>query len=374
MKKILFPILLTALSAFLFPDIRNRDKPVRGEWDFRLEKVWEVDKAGEDVFGRPFTLAVAEDERIYVFDAKNDLNYILDKDGTLISTFGPGGQGPGELTGQERTFFIDGRLAIIDRVGIQYFSRDGYYLKTSGLDKLRRSPQIVLGEDEFISFPMTAIGAPEGRSEVYYSKLDSGIERKIGEFAMTQAGIGQAGGQVMDIIVIGLSPLLTAGYGDGRLYWGFSHSYKIHIRDLEGRALGGFSVDRKARRVSNSFKKKFFKDDNIPPDMVAAISKSFSNRLTHFHQIEVHDGLVYVFVPALDLDQRTARTAQIDIFSPEGKYLYRARLDFGKGLTHLFSPLSNLCFRNGHLYAVCVRGDDTVVLVKYRADLPKGQG
>jgi hypothetical protein len=111
---------------------------------------------------------------------------------------------------------------------------------------------------------------------------------------------------------------------------------------------------------------------NIPAEILAQISKSFSNRLTHFHQIEVHDGLVYVFVPDLDLDQGTSRIAQVDIFSPEGEYLYRARLDFGEGLTHLFSPLSNLAFRNGHLYAVCVRGDDTVVLVKYRAILPKG--
>jgi len=176
---------------------------------------------------------------------------------------------------------------------------------------------------------------------------------------------------VMDIIVIGLSPLLTAGYGGGRLYWGFSHSYEIHISDLEGRTLGGFSIDRKARRVSNSFKKKFFKGMNIPPEMLASFVESFSDRLTHFHEIEAHDGLVYVFVPALDLDQGTARIAQIDIFSPEGRYLYRAGLDFGKGLAHLFSPLGNICFRNGHLYAVCVRGDDTVVLVKYRAHLPR---
>jgi hypothetical protein len=67
-----------------------------------------------------------------------------------------------------------------------------------------------------------------------------------------------------------------------------------------------------------------------------------------------------------------ARITQIDIFSPEGRYLYRAHLDFGKGLTHLFSPLSNLCFKNGYLYAICVREDDTVVLVKYKAALPKG--
>jgi hypothetical protein len=189
---------------------------------------------------------------------------------------------------------------------------------------------------------------------------------------LTQAGIAQANEDVVDIIVVGLSPLPTAAYENGRLYWGVSHSYEIHISDLEGHAIGGFSIDRKTKRASLSFKKKFLKGMNIPPEMAAQVAKSFSNRLTHFHQIEVHDGLVYVFVPELDLDQGTARIAQIDIFSPEGRYLYRAHLDFGDGLSPLFSPLSNLAFMNGYLYAVCVREDDTVVIAKFTAHLPKG--
>jgi hypothetical protein len=106
MKKFFLSILLMVFSAFLFSDVRNRDKPLKGEWDFRLEKVWEVERAGESVFGRPFTLTVAEDETIYVFDMKNDENYILDKNGTFIKTFGRSGQGPGELTGQEHSIFF----------------------------------------------------------------------------------------------------------------------------------------------------------------------------------------------------------------------------------------------------------------------------
>lgn len=370
MKKMFFPILLMACSAFLISDIRNRDKPLKGEWDFRLEKVWEVEKAGGSVFGRPFTLTVAEDETIYVFDAKNSWNYIFNGDGTFVKSFGRNGQGPGEIIGQERTYLISGKLAIVGRNGIHYFSRDGQYLNTSGLEKIRQLPQIILGEDEFIAFPMTAIGSSDGSGEIFYCRLDRGVGRKIADFSLTQAGIGQSEDSVVDIIAVGLSPLMTAAYDQGRLYWGVSHTYKIHISDLEGRAIGGFSVDRKSKKISSSFKKKYFTGMSLPPEMVASVAKSFSNKLTYFHQIEVHDGLVYVFVPDLDLDQGTARIAQIDIFSPEGKYLYRTHLDFGNGLTHLFSPLSNVAFRNGYLYAVCVREDDAVVLAKFKAALP----
>jgi hypothetical protein len=371
MKKVLWPILLMAFAASLYSDIKNRDKPLKGGWDFHLEKVWEVERAGESVFGLPFTLTVAEDETIYVFDPKNDLNYIFNRDGAFMKAFGRGGQGPGEIVGQERTHLIAGKLAIIGRNGIHYFSRDGQYLKTTGQEEIQRPPQIMIGEDEFIAFPMTAIGSPDGSGEIFYCRLDGGVERRIAGFSLTQAGIGQADDTVMDIIAVGFSPLLTAAYEQGRLYWGVSHSYEIHISDLEGRAIGGFSIDRKSKKVSNSFKKKFFAAEGLPPEMVASIAKSFSNKLTHYCRIEVNDGLVYVSVPTLDLDQRTARIAQIDIFSPEGRYLYRAHLDFGDGLTHLFSPLSNIAFKNGHLYAVCVREDDSVVLAKFKASLPR---
>ena len=370
MNRIPLSILLMSFSVFLSSDIQNRDKPLKGEWDFRLEKVWEADKAGDAVFGLPFTLTVGEDEKIYVFDAKNDLNYIFSGDGAFVKAFGRSGQGPGEIVGQERTHLISGKLAIIGRNGIHYFSRDGEYLKTTGLEKIRQPPQIILNEDEFIAFPVTAIGSADGKSEILYCRRDGEVERKIADFSLTQAGIGQSDDDVVDIVVVGLSPLLKAVYDQGRLYWGVSHTYEIHISDLEGRKIGGFSINRKSRKVSSLFKKKYFSGMSLPPEMVASVARSFSNKLTCFHQIEVHNGLVYVFVPDLDLDQGTARIAQIDIFSPEGKYLYRTQLDFGAGLTHLFSPLSNLAFRNGYLYTVCIREDDTVVLVKFKAVLP----
>ena len=67
-QKILFIMLMTVL--FLHADIKNRDKPALGEWDFRLEKVWEIDTAGENVFGHPFSLSVSKEGTLYVFDQK----------------------------------------------------------------------------------------------------------------------------------------------------------------------------------------------------------------------------------------------------------------------------------------------------------------
>ena len=83
------------------------------------------------------------------------------------------------------------------------------------------------------------------------------------------------------------------------------------------------------------------------------------------------NNLVYVFIPDLDLELGRTKLKQIDIFSLDGKYLYRADIDFGDDLTHLFSPLGNLIFKNGLVYAVCEREDDSIVILKCKADLPQ---
>lgn len=113
------------------------------------------------------------------------------------------------------------------------------------------------------------------------------------------------------------------------------------------------------------------RDFNLPEDMLPQIVKSYPNELTFFHRIEVHNGQVYVYVPDLDLDLGRAKIKQIDIFSPEGKYLYRVKVDFGENLTHLFSPLNNFIIKDDHIYTACEREDDTIVILKYKAALPR---
>jgi len=79
---------------------------------------------------------------------------------------------------------------------------------------------------------------------------------------------------------------------------------------------------------------------------------------------------VFVFVPELDLEVSRGRIRQIDIFTPEGNYLYRAEIKLEKGLRPLFSPLGNLIIQGDFMYSACELEDDTVVIVKHRIDLP----
>ena len=53
MKKILI-ILSCGLFCFVvFADIKNADKPLKGEWDFQPQKVWEIHNVNDVPFERP---------------------------------------------------------------------------------------------------------------------------------------------------------------------------------------------------------------------------------------------------------------------------------------------------------------------------------
>lgn len=371
MKRYLLTSILLICGLFLYADIKNRDKPAKGEWDLRMEKIWEIEKAGDEIFGLPFSMTVSDDGMLYVFDPKNGTNYIFDKDGTFINAFAKEGQGPGEIIRQERTHLVGDKVIIHGMNGTHYFTKQGEYVKTIKQEEVQPDPRIFIDEENIISAPLTAVLLPEGKAEIILRNIKTGEEVIIADFTLTQTGIAASGSQVVDIIVIGLSPLMTLGFRDGRLYWGMSDSYLINISDMDGKKITSFSVNRKKKRISDKFKKSYFRDLNLPEDMLPQILKSYPNELTFFHRIEVHNGLIYVYVPDLDLDLGQAKIKQIDIFSPEGKYLYRARADFGRSLTLLFSPLNNFIIKDGHIYAVCEREDDTIVILKCKASLPK---
>ena len=56
MKKMKLAFILILLIAFFQAAVVNPDKPLKGEWDFKLKKVWEIDRAGDDLLGKPFKL------------------------------------------------------------------------------------------------------------------------------------------------------------------------------------------------------------------------------------------------------------------------------------------------------------------------------
>jgi hypothetical protein len=356
----------------LWADIENADKPKKGVWDFELEEVWQIEKAGEDVFGRPFSLLVSEDEHVYVFDAGNDINYSFGGDGRFLKAFAPAGQGPGEIQGQGLSFVIDDKVIIDSMSGLHYFSKNGDYIQSKKKDTLQYDPHIFISDDECITAPLTMIHLADGKGEIQKLNLSSKEKRTIASFLVFEGGMASSGDQVVDVIVPGLSPMMTVAYSEGRLYWGMNSSYVINITDLDGMKRGAFKVRRKKTKVSDSFKKQYFRNDNLPPDMLKQLVESLPDEISCFHRIDVQNGFVYVYIPELELGRKWPKIKQIDIFSPEGEYLYEAQWEFGNDLKPLFSPLHNFMIKGNNLYIVLTDKDDNVLVSKYRMQLPMG--
>ncbi|MBN1271539.1 MAG: 6-bladed beta-propeller [Candidatus Aminicenantes bacterium] len=364
-------VLLTFFVPPLSSKTKNRDRPIKGEWDFEPVKVWQINQAGEDVFGHPFSLRISERGKLYIFDTRNEINYIFDSEGNFIKQFAKRGQGPGEVSGQGRTFLVNDTVIISGMTGFHYFTSEGDYLRTARQTGSNLPPHLFLNEDELIAAPLTGYHTPEGKGKILLQNLKLGSEKVMTDFSSFEGGVGRSGEQLFDIVVIGLSPLLTIGQGHKKIYWGMSDSYLIHIADLEGNEVDSFSINRKPARISNRKKKEYFGRSDLPADALSQIINSFPNALTHFHRIEMHNGLIYVFVPELDMEARRARIRQVDIFSPEGKYLYRAKFELEEGLKLLFSPLENLVIQGNFMVSACELEDDTIVIVKHRIRLPE---
>jgi hypothetical protein len=365
--------LLTSIVLFLFsvvllfPEFVNKDKPIYGEWDFKLEKVWEVDSARDDVLGHPQGMMVSDDGILYLSDPANRIDYIFGQDGNFIGSFAGRGEGPGEVRRHGRFFVIDNKVIIPDMGRIHYFSKEGKYLRTVRKDC---EPHAFIDENRLIDAPLSSVFLPDGKGEITLCDLQSGKDRVISEFSAFEGGIARSSGMVMDVIVPVFSPLMTVGYSGNRIYWGMSDRYLINVTDLEGRDITSFSVDRKKTKVSKKDKRDFFKTDRMPANMLKQIMDSMPDEVTDFYRIEVHNKLIFVFVPEIDLENKSLRIKQIDVFSPEGKYLYKSHIGFEQDRRHLSSPLHNLVIKNNHLYAVLQDEEDNVLVAKYKISLP----
>jgi len=367
-KRLLLPLLLILFPlAKIFPDVANKDKPQHGEWDFKLEKVWEIGSAGDEVLGLPQGILVSDDGILYLSDEANRKDYIFGPAGNFVGSFAKRGEGPGEVQRHGRFFFVVDKVIIPDAGRLHYFTKQGEYLTTV---KKECEPHAFIDENRLIDAPLSPVFLPDGRGKITLCDLRSGKDTVISEFSAFEGGVARSGGTVVDVIVPVFSPLMTIGYSENRLYWGMSDRYMIHVIDLDGRDITSFSVDRKKTRVSKRDKWDFFNQGSMPADMLKQIMDSLPDEVTCFHRIEVHNKLIFVFVPEIDLENKVLRIRQLDIFSPEGRYIYKARLNFGINRIHLSSPLQNIVIKRDFLYAVLQDEKDNVLVTKYKISLP----
>ena len=375
MKKHLFSLILIVSIFSLSAEVKNPDKPLKGDWDFKPVKTWEITNAGDEVMGRIRQFRVNEAGMVYVND-RNKVNHIFDKNGVFLGSFAKKGEGPGEVRTQRGLFCVGDMVLIPDSNKIHYFTNKGSYVNSFANDYYLNTPVLFINEDEFLSAVPTIYYKPDGKGEVSRVNIKTGKKITISPYPLFKGGITLVAKETYYLwLVLELAPSMVLDYDrkNRKLYYGMSDSYKINVADLEGNILNSFSLDRKRKKIDSRVKKERFQSRQLKGKPLKKLIDSYPDQLTHFFRFVIESGMVYVFLPEMEHPNQQ----EIDIFSLDGRYLYSSRIMFGKGARIMGLDVlrgieaRGVFIKGGHLYAALEDEEGNQVIVKYKITLPK---
>lgn len=370
MKCIIAFLVFIVLSFSLFAQVENLDKPVKGNWDFQLKKIWEVESAGADVLAEIQDIKTSRDGTVYVAESKHCLIYIFDKDGKYISSFGKVGEGPGEVMNYQsgnQLFFADDTVIFASMGKIQYYFLDGKYKGTAIIPPTLK-PSAFLSKDVFISAPPSSLGNKPGSVKMVMYNVKDKSQKVISEFMpfknIVHSMESEGRGQRVRIVIPTVTPVMCVNAGNGKVYYGMNDVYKIHFFDSKTNATGFFGIKgREPLLVSKEFLNMIEQSLNdLPPEVVKNTIKGFPKHATYYWALNVlKNGLVFAYLS----NPNDASVQAIDIFSPTGEYLYSSTLTIGKD-----NQLGIFHFDGDFLYFYMRDEADVLKLVKNSIKMP----
>ncbi|MFC1725100.1 hypothetical protein ACFL4T_05700 [candidate division KSB1 bacterium] len=374
-KNMIFIFILTLIITVSgsFTQILNQDKPEKGTWDFKLEKIWQAEKPGDEEFGRPAELRATSVGTLVMHDFMNKKSYIFNNNGEFVTSFAGQEQNPGYVEMYINCFIADKYIVASSPQSLYFYSPDGKYIKTMPNNIFANFPYVFLSDDEFLGGPGSLANLIGKTVIIKSTNCSTGDAKTFCELPankeLTKEG---SGGQAPPFVILGVTPQLSIA-GDrenGKLYYGRTDEYNIHISDLKGKEFGNFTLERDRKKFTEEDKQEFIAQLGLPEEQAKPMLALLPDKLSHFFKILVNNGLIYVI--AVDEVSQKLNKLHIDIFSPEGKYLYRSLIDFGDKL--FFKNPENIVFQGKYLYAILYSSDsEKKSLEKFKISLPRRQ-
>lgn len=365
LKKILILIISILLSFCLTAEnIVNKDKPLKGEYTFPLEKVWGVEEAGETLFSTIYSFVISDSGNIFLRDLKNREFYAFNSKGEFLKKFGLKGEGPSEVksAGGANLHTINNKVIIKDSDKLLYFNDKGKFLKSV---KYTGPVNLFLSETEIISAPQSIANLSNDAAKMKHIDLTTGKEKVIIDFTVYKSGVINDGNMRASAIIPTITPVMVIGYHNNKFYHGINNIYKINMTDINGKKSGEFSLIRQNKPVSLKSREQVMLKliKGYAPDAVALrMAKTLPDKETSYSSIRNIKGNLFVtrsHFPA-------GNVQQIDIFSPEGKYLYRTFVKIEEGYTITAGPR----FYKDYVYISQENEEGEIEVVKYRTKFP----
>jgi len=365
MKKFLFFGWLFIPVLIFSGQIPLKDNPTKGEWHFYPEKIWEINKAGDDDFGRIAELLVSDKQNIYLRDFKNNISYIFDEKGNFIKKFAPQGKEDGQLSHYLNRFQAGEKIVLAAPDKLHFFSPDGTFDHAVENNLFLRFPLHFINENEFIYAPNLPQSPVHEKKMILFDLL-SGKEKILVDFSETEAKEEKILPGPM-VMIFSLTPQVRLDYDRNKMVFGRSDQYKIFIADQGGEILSSFRLDRKRMTASPEDKRRHFAESKMPEEQVKKIMAQLPDEMTCFSHIDSINGFIYIFT-VTNMEQVT-NFQQIDIFSEKGEYIYRGKIEFGDHLE--FGSPSNLFLKDEYVYVILENDQGKQTLAKYRIKLPQ---
>lgn len=361
---LLFITFLTLCMSFCGPGDTNNNKPARGQWDFQLKKAWEAGQFGSYLLARPRKICLSEEGKVFIWDKKYMKMFVCDSLGKYLYDFGKKGEGPGELldTAATRVNLINNYIFIheINRGLVHYFSLDGTYETTKRISPISYSHALrtFLSPSRMLIFLSEERGEKKEHSLGIYD-IETGSFKEIANPSPDKPlylSEGNVSLQIPDISAINI----FAHFRGEKIYYGRNDKYAITGLDLTTDKKISISLPgRKGREISPATKKKkaesyyFFNDRQKK-----LLEEKLPGRTLFFNRISVNKkGLIYVFVP----NWEAKNSYEIDIFSPNGDYLYQSLIKIPDD----YSAVKNLTFNGAELYFIAEDSQGEIKLVKF---------
>ncbi len=345
------------------PGAADPAKPLKGEWSFSPAAVWSFDRAGADTLKRPGEPRVSRDGKLYFHDFDRHLSYIVGEKGELLGTFAGMGDGPGLVSRYVNCFTSDNRVIVGSMDKLHFYDPSGRFISSTPNNIFESFPLVFTSDDVFFTAPGALANLPGGKASIRKVNVTSGETKPIHEFTMAADEQIAFGG-----VILGLIPQIDMAYDSkgGRLYFARNDRYEILVSDLDGKMISSFGLPKERIQVTEEELKRHMAGAGIPADRVEKIVPMLPKKLTYFHRIQVIDGLVYVFT--VDAFEAAIGTQYVDIFSPDGAYLYRGKIVLPEG--DRYKNFDAMVLSNGFLHAILADEDGGRRVVKYKVSMP----
>ncbi len=363
MKLMIVLCILFMLFFSLSAEINNNDKPEKGTLDLKLEKIWEVEIAGTEPLASVRGVTVSDDGTVYIHDNKNLRFYIFSPDGKFKSAFGKKGEGPGEVRNMLQSDLMPAgdKIVAIDNGRFHYFDKNGKYNRSFQFPG-QKSPFFFLNEHNYITAPLSIQDAAGKPAKIIIFNVEKKTETEIVQFIpRDETAVQAAGGATARVQHPAVTPMVIIGRDDNTLFYGVNDKYKINICNLKGDHSGSFTLERGHRKLTYQVKFDVMwrvGKGRAPRKMVEELARKMSSDVNYFDKIEVNNGLIYVY--NCYYDRKNIQT--IDIFSPEGKYLYRTAVKIPEDQKLTVEPV----YHSGYFYLTIEDEDGNQSVGKYK--------